>query len=215
MKFVILICSLICFISAGHADPMLDIEMLFPERAEAVRIAEQQEKEDSLQRSGTSEIELLRRIERLEEEVRILKESIGRKDRPAVQSPETVLPSVEKQHYAKALQYFNSGEYKKAYENLRLVSDRTDDQDLRISALYWMAECAFRLETYNEAVILLQEVLSGDTNLFRENSMILLAVSFRNLGKVTEANHFFRMYLEQFPQSKYSSFARRELEKNP
>jgi len=215
MKFLILICSLICFISWGLADPMLDIEMLFPERAEAQKQAGQQEKDSSQKSSVLSDNDLLRRIEQLEEDVRILKEKLGREERPVPKSTETALPSVEKQHYAKALQYFNSGEYKKAYENLRLVSDRTEDRELRMSALYWMAECAFRLETYNEAVILLQEVLASDTDLFGENSMILLAVSFRNLGKGTEAKHYFRLYLEQFPQSKYSSFARRELEKNP
>jgi len=194
---------------------MLDIEMLFPERAEAQKQAGQQGKDSSQKSSVLSDNDLLRRIEQLEEDVRILKEKLGREERPVPKSTETALPSVEKQHYAKALQYFNSGEYKKAYENLRLVSDRTEDRELRMSALYWMAECAFRLETYNEAVILLQEVLASDTDLFRENSMILLAVSFRNLGKGTEAKHYFRLYLEQFPQSKYSSFARRELEKNP
>lgn len=215
MKHGIMICSLIGFISAGLADPMLDIEMLFPERAETQKIAEQHEKKDSLKSSALSDVDLLRRIERLEEDVRFLKERLDREERTILQPTDTTLPSVEKQHYAKALQYFNSGEYKKAYENLRLVSDRTEDQSLRISSLYWMAECAFRLETHNEAVILLQEVLASDTDLFRENSMILLAVSFRNLGKGTEAKHYFRLYLEQFPQSKYSSFARRELEKNP
>jgi TolA-binding protein len=214
MKFVIFFCSLILFISAGFADPMLDIQMLFPERAEEQRAAQQQVKRDSLKNPVLPD-DVIRRIERLEEDVRILKERLGREERSTPQVSEKSLPSVEKEHYAKALQYFNSGEYKKAYENLRLVSEGTDDRELRISALYWMAECAFRLDTYNEAVILLQEVLADDLDLFRENSMILMAVSFRNLGKSTEARHYFSMYLEHFPQSKFSSFARRELEKNP
>jgi outer membrane protein assembly factor BamD (BamD/ComL family) len=70
------------------------------------------------------------------------------------------------------------------------------------------------MDNFNESVVLLQELVSEESDLFRENALILIAVSFRKLGKDKEAVRYFKRYLEEFPDSKYSRLARRELEKN-
>ncbi len=196
---------------------MLDMDMLFPERAAhsqkdtSVSPAQMQVgRPDSVSLN-----DLMRRVEILETEVRLLKDTI--KGREKVQSPKEQtlsIPLVEQQLYARALRHFTSGEYGKASELLRQVRENTTDQELNLSALYWLGECAFRLKNYNETVVLLQELLSEESDQFRENALILVAVSFRNLGKDGESIRYYKAYLNAFPDSKYSAFARRELEKN-
>jgi len=193
MKFLFFLCSLTGVVSICFSqDPMLDMDMLFPERA---TITDNKQVSDSVhvQRRDTmkslpdqGEIsihELQRRIERLEMEMESLKKEV----RGTGSERNNLLPSVDQQLYARALRHFTSGEYGKA---------------------------AFRMDNFNESVVLLQELVSEESDLFRENALILIAVSFRKLGKDKEAVRYFKRYLEEFPDSKYSRLARRELEKN-
>jgi len=217
MKFLCFVCSLTCFATLGFSqDPMLDMDMLFPERSvrqDSVLI--------NLQSSGTdmggavSLAELQKRIERLEEEVRLLKRALEERQQVTEKKPDDPgFPLIEQQLYARALRYFTAGDYGKASELLRQVRENTQEKELNLSALYWLGECAFRQNNYNEAVVLLQELLSEESKIFRENALILVAISFRNLGKQAESERYFQAYLEAYPDSKYSALARRELKKN-
>jgi tetratricopeptide (TPR) repeat protein len=220
MKFLFFLCSLTGVVSICFSqDPMLDMDMLFPERA---TITDNKQVSDSVhvQRRDTmkslpdqGEIsihELQRRIERLEMEMESLKKEV----RGTGSERNNLLPSVDQQLYARALRHFTSGEYGKAAELLRKIRNDSRDSQLNLSALYWLGECAFRMDNFNESVVLLQELVSEESDLFRENALILIAVSFRKLGKDKEAVRYFKRYLEEFPDSKYSRLARRELEKN-
>lgn len=219
MKFLCLLCSLTGIVSVCFAqDPMLDIDMLFPERAATAdrKPVSDSSKTDTAGGSHTvsfegeqSVQELFRRIDRLEREM----ESVKRELQALRSAREDIFPSVDRQMYARALRHFTAGEYNKAAELLRKVQEETSEAELSLSALYWLGECAFRLNNFNESVVLLQELLSEDTELFRENALILTAVCFRKLGKDNEAILYFKRYLDEFPESKYSTLARRELEK--
>ncbi|WP_400167144.1 tetratricopeptide repeat protein [Fidelibacter multiformis] len=217
MKFLCFICSLTCFATLGFSqDPMLDMDMLFPERT-----ARQDSAMTSRHtfRTDTGESvsleDLLKRIERLEEEFQQLKEALEEKQ-PVTEKKQDDpgIPLIEQQLYARALRHFTAGEYGKASELLRQVRDNTQEKELNLSALYWLGECAFRQDNYNEAVVLLQELLSEESEVFRENALILLAVSFRNLGKQAESNRYFQTYLKAYPESRYSALARKELQRS-
>jgi TolA-binding protein len=195
---------------------MLDMDMLFPERA-SMRdsvMAYQQISESDTGESVSLET-LLKRIKHLEQEVQQLKETLKENQQMTEKMPDDPgIPLIEQQLYARALRHFTAGDYGKAAELLRQVRDNTQEKELNLSALYWLGECAFRQDNYNEAVVLLQELISEESEVFRENALILLAVSFRNLGKQTESNHYFQVYLQAYPESRYSALARKELQKS-
>lgn len=206
MKYSIFVfCSLILFSRPVSAqDPMLDMNMLFPERAADTLSAPPVPQEIS---------RMLRRIEILEKEVDALKAElveIRQNERPG-----NDLPAVDKQIYARALQFFNRDDYASAASLLERLYNTSEDKELKNGALYWMGECAFRIGTYNEAAVYLEELLETEEGPYRENTYILLAVSFRRLGKYPESRQYLNNYLDVFPDGKYAGYARRELEKNP
>ncbi|HBY18170.1 MAG: tol-pal system protein YbgF [Marinimicrobia bacterium 46_43] len=217
MKFLCFVCSLTCFATLGFSqDPMLDMDMLFPEwagRQDSAMIHQHVSESDASE--SVSLETLLKRIERLEEEVQQLKGFLEKRQQVTEKKPDDPgIPLIEQQLYTRALRHFTAGDYGKAAELLRQVRDNTEDKELNLSALYWLGECAFRQDNYNEAVVLLQELLSEKSEVFRENALILLAVSFRNLGKQAESNHYFQVYLKAYPESRYSALARKELQKS-
>ena len=85
---------------------------------------------------------------------------------------------------------------------------------MKKNSMYWTSECAFRVENYNQVIILGNELLNYNDFGRKETIFIIMAISYDNLNNMFEARKYYRKYLTEFPNSKFSAFAKSKLSAN-
>jgi tol-pal system protein YbgF len=97
---------------------------------------------------------------------------------------------------------FHSGQYKAAAEIFSAFPSRYPRSSLVPNALYWLGECHYSQDRYDEAVLTVQAV-TGQYPKHPKAAAALLktAYSYERLGDKQNARFYLGVLLEDYPQS--------------
>ncbi len=106
--------------------------------------------------------------------------------------------NLQKATFFRAIELFERGAYKSAITNLTLSMNNSTNNSLFLLAKYWLAECYYRIDNFQESIIILTNLLNNsDFKSFKEypTSIYNLAYSYFKHEDYDKAKYYFNDYL--------------------
>jgi len=144
------------------------------------------------------------------------------------QQPPTVMPppgsaaAQEVADYEEAFRLYRAGDYRGAIDRFKLFLQNYPESDYADNAQFWIGECWFKLEDYEQAVLTFEEVAKNhpDGNKVPD-ALYRQGIALMEIGRQTQqegtyyaaAREIFEKVVNQYPNSERVPEARRQLEK--
>ncbi len=117
--------------------------------------------------------------------------------------------------YNRALQLFRQGEYDRAAQLFNTLAQSDRSHDLADNAQYWLGECYYAKEEYQNAIAEFEKVFAFPNSNKADAAQLKIGMCWMQLGKYPEAKEQFIRLLSSYPSSEYVPRARALLEKLP
>ena len=136
----------------------------------------------------------------------------------AAPSPRTTAPlplpgAREKALYDDALATFKRGNIKTAKDKFKKFIASFPDSSYKINALFWIAECFYKVKDYAEAIIKYDEIIANHPQHPKAASALLKqGFAFLQLGDATDGKLILEKVIASYPESDQAEIARRKLE---
>jgi tol-pal system protein YbgF len=114
--------------------------------------------------------------------------------------------------YQQALDLFKKQEFKESKKTLKTYIEKHPQGDRAANAYFWMGECEYNLQRYEEAILEYQQVISkfADSNK-APDALLKQGISFARLGDNESAKIVLNKLLNQYPKSPQASMATKQL----
>ena len=149
-------------------------------------------------------------IENLRQEVRLLNKSakIGQK----AENTQRRAEKGEVDLYQQALDLFRTKKYKEAKSILQKYIDADSGGRKVANAHFWMGECEYNMQRYEEAILEYQTVISKFPKSNKQpDALFKQGLSFEKLGDNESAKIVLSMLVKKYPSSPQAKIARKQL----
>lgn len=117
-----------------------------------------------------------------------------------------------KRLYSRVMEEFQRKDYEAALAGFRLFLELHGRHPLASSALYWVGECEYRLDRFQDAVHSFEQVITRYPNSQKMASATLKkAMAYEKLKMGNEARILFQRVIVQFPRSPEAAAAKKAL----
>jgi tol-pal system protein YbgF len=141
---------------------------------------------------------------------------------PVVLTAESSPAALEVADYEEAFRLYRAGDYRGAIDRFRAFLQNYPESDYADNARFWVGECWFKLEDYEQAVLTFEEVAKNhpDGNKVPD-ALYRQGIALMEIGRRTQqeetynaaAREIFQKVVNQYPNSERVPEARRQLEK--
>ena len=116
-------------------------------------------------------------------------------------------------NYDYGISLYNSKKYNEAYTVfLNLLNSRLKKPDLIDNIYFWMGECSFQTNNFNDAIKNFQSVLTQPNANKIEDALWKLALSYEKVNKIEDAREYLYRLIDSFPKGRYTERAKSKLE---
>lgn len=130
--------------------------------------------------------------------------------KPTGKKEEPEPPSSER--YKEAMQYVAKKEYSKAIPLLEQVLEKEKNPVTRGNALYWLGEAAYANSEYDKAIEQFQKAFQIKSSTKADDALLMMAESYRKLGKNDDAKKTYERLVRLYPQSEFVARAKKMLQ---
>lgn len=130
--------------------------------------------------------------------------------KPAGKKEEPELPPSER--YKEAMQHVAKKEYGKAVPLLEGVLANEKNPITRGNALYWLGEAAYANTEYEKAIEQFQKAFQIKASTKADDALLMMAESYRKLGKNDDAKKTYERLVRLYPQSEFIARAKKMLQ---
>jgi tol-pal system protein YbgF len=154
--------------------------------------------------------ETLRDIEKLRTEVRLLQKSTGITRK--VEDVRRQAAGGEVDLYQEALDLIKAGKYPDAKKTLKKYIDTSPGGNRIANAHFWMGECEYNMQRYEEAILEYQKVISRFPKSNKvPDALYKQGLAFVKLGDSESARIVLSRLVKKFPSSPQASVAKKQL----
>lgn len=118
-----------------------------------------------------------------------------------------------KEDYDEAYKLFQKNAYRQAIEKFRAFLKGHPDSNLAGNARYWLGDCYYQQERYEEAILEYEKVIQGHKGSKVPDALLKEGLAFHHLGEVKTARLVLEKLLEEYPKSKQAGVARAQLKR--
>ncbi|MCK4425599.1 MAG: tol-pal system protein YbgF [Deltaproteobacteria bacterium] len=153
---------------------------------------------------------LKEQIENLREEVKLLQASTKVTKEVEQARKKAVLGAVDL--YQQALDLIKQKKYKDAKKTLRTYIEKHPHGKRVANAYFWMGECEYNLQRFEEAILEYQKVISGYTKSNKvPDSLLKQGMAFARLGDNESAKIVLNKLIKKYPKSPQARVAKKKL----
>jgi len=116
-----------------------------------------------------------------------------------------------KKTYDDALKLFKARKYKAATADLENLASSKADESLVSNAHYWLGECYYAQQRYNDAVQEFEKTLAYPKSFKASAAYLMLGMSHVRLGNKADARKTWQDLIKKYPKSEYASRAKEYL----
>jgi tol-pal system protein YbgF len=156
--------------------------------------------------------DLKEQVENLREEVKLLQASTNVTKEVERARKEAAQGAVDL--YQQALELIKQKEYKDAKKTLNMYIEKHPHGERVANAYFWMGECEYNLQRFEEAILEYQKVISKypESNKVPD-SFLKQGIAFTKLGDNESAKIVFNKLIKNYPKSPQVNIAKKQLEK--
>jgi TolA-binding protein len=158
----------------------------------------------------TLNAEIVSQLDRLEKRVIELGNSIGGQYPSTDKSVSESVSYVNR--YQKALSYYNSNQPEKAITIFRQLISEDRNHDLADNSQYWIGECYYSMDQYQQAITEFQSVFSFPNTNKADDAQFKIGLCYAVLGSEKKSVEEFQKLIDYFPDSEYVEKAKQFLE---
>jgi TolA-binding protein len=115
-------------------------------------------------------------------------------------------------NYDYGISLYNKKKYDEAYSVfLNLINSRLKKPDLIDNIFFWMGECCFQTNKFNDAISNFRNVLTQPNANKVEDTLWKLALSYEKINKIEEARESLHRLIDSFPKGRYTERAQSKL----
>jgi TolA-binding protein len=115
-------------------------------------------------------------------------------------------------NYDYGISLYNKKKYNEAYSVfLNLLNSRLKKPDLIDNIYFWMGECCFQTNNFNEAILNFQNVLTQPKANKIEDALWKLSLSYEQTKNVEAAREYLFRLIDSFPKGRYTEGAKSKL----
>ncbi|MFZ5993553.1 MAG: tol-pal system protein YbgF [Thermodesulfobacteriota bacterium] len=118
-----------------------------------------------------------------------------------------------KENYDEAYKLYKENAYRQAIEKFRTFLKEYPDSDLAGNAGYWLGECYYQQERYEEAILEYEKVVREHKGPKVSAALLKQGLAFHHLGDTKTARFLMEKLLEEYPKSEQAEAARANLKK--
>ncbi|MEW6327882.1 MAG: tol-pal system protein YbgF [Thermodesulfobacteriota bacterium] len=226
-------------ISKKQADMGIQLEDI---KTELMRLQDRIERQENRwqELTGRSEAEdkvlaekmqkLSDQISSLQTRINDLEKNVSHEDKPAGKEVKSDTPAVTKQaitvektkiktrksakeDYDGAYKLYKENAYRQAIEKFRAFLEEYPDSELAGNARYWLGECYYQQERYEEAILEYEKVVREHKGPKVPAALLKQGLAFHHLGDTKTARFLMEKLLEEYPKSEQAELARANLKK--
>jgi tol-pal system protein YbgF len=155
-------------------------------------------------------------------EAEAARDAVARAPSPTTLEPEDAGLSAEVKAYEEAFRLYRSGDYEVAIDRFRAFLQNHPSSDYADNAMFWLAECHFKLGDYEQAVLAFDDVVKRYPEgnkvpdaLYRQGIALIEIGNKTGQQKTHDAaaRQIFQRLVNDYPDSDRVPEARRQLEK--
>lgn len=132
--------------------------------------------------------------------------------KPPASDTEEKAPVLPSEVYREAMQHVAKKEYDKAIPLLEDVLKNDKNPVTRGNAWYWLGEAYYAGGDYNKAIEHFQEAFAIKSSTKADDALLMIAESYRKMGKTEEARKTYNRLIQTYPQSEFIPRARKMLQ---
>ncbi|MEW5949915.1 MAG: tol-pal system protein YbgF [Thermodesulfobacteriota bacterium] len=118
-----------------------------------------------------------------------------------------------KEDYDEAYRLYKENAYRQAIEKFRAFLKEYPDSELAGNAGYWLGECYYQQERYEEAILEYEKVVREHKGPKVPAALLKQGLAFHHLGDTKTARFLMEKLLEEYPKSEQAGTARANLKK--
>jgi tol-pal system protein YbgF len=173
------------------------------------QIGHQQEKQEEAVFSFRNEF--TEQLENLREEVRLLQSSTKVTRQVEQARKDAAQGAIDL--YQQALDLIKQKKYEDAKKTLKTYIEKHPHDKRVANAYFWMGECEYNLQRFEEAILEYQKVISDYPQSNKvPDSLLKQGMAFRELGDRESAKILFDKLIKKYPNSPQASVAKKKLQ---
>jgi tol-pal system protein YbgF len=123
-----------------------------------------------------------------------------------------VAPGEYQQRYQESLDNFHSGNYNHAIELFESLLASSSTNSLSDNAQYWIGESHYALRQYDAAIVAFHKVFTFPKSNKNPDAQFKIGLCYLRKGDTAKAKEEFNRLLSDYPNSEYTSRARKHIE---
>lgn len=116
-----------------------------------------------------------------------------------------------KGHYQEAYQLYKDNAYRQAIEKFRTFLKEYPDSKLAGNARFWLGECYYQQERYEEAILEYEKVIREHKGPKAPAALLKEGLAFQRLGETATAKLLMEKLIAEYPKSEQAEAARSKL----
>jgi tol-pal system protein YbgF len=118
-----------------------------------------------------------------------------------------------KEDYDEAYKLYKENAYRQAIEKFRAFLKEYPDSELAGNARYWLGECYYQQERYEEAILEYEKVVREHKGPKVSAALLKQGLAFHHLGDTKTARFLMKKLIEEYPKTEQAEAARANLKK--
>lgn len=118
-----------------------------------------------------------------------------------------------KEDYDEAYKLYKENAYRQAIEEFRVFLKEYPDSELAGNARYWLGECYYQQERYEEAILEYEKVVREHKGPKTPAALLKQGLAFHHLGDTKTSRFLMEKLIEEYPKSEQAEAARANLKK--
>lgn len=118
-----------------------------------------------------------------------------------------------KEDYDEAYKLYKENAYRQAIEKFRAFLKEYPDSELAGNARYWLGECYYQQERYEEAILEYEKVVREHKGPKVSAALLKQGLAFHHLGDTKTAKFLMEKLIEEYPKTEQAEVARANLKK--
>lgn len=118
-----------------------------------------------------------------------------------------------KEDYDEAYKLYKENAYRQAIEKFKTFLKEYPDSELAGNARYWLGECYYQQERYEEAILEYEKVVREHKGPKVSAALLKQGLAFHHLGDAKTAKFLMEKLLEEYPKTEQAEVARANLKK--
>lgn len=131
----------------------------------------------------------------------------------AMEKPKIKVQKSAKEDYDEAYKLYKENAYRQAIEKFRAFLKEYPDSELAGNAGYWLGECYYQQERYEEAILEYEKVVREHKGPKVSAALLKQGLAFHHLGDTKTAKFLMEKLIEEYPKTEQAEAARANLKK--